>query len=232
MAKKKFKRKAVTREEKYAQKAYDLMAEIERDEESNPLTCDGVIRSIILKNPEMVQYRDSALCTMYCLLGSGVGWRDGRIGDASPNNYINMPPAAGGQGCWSRDFGRDDSLKRIFANASEELKEYKQELEVEEAIRMKGIYDTIDTIDERVQQYNPHPMSWYPISWYACNLCAPDNAQEDFFNAAIETLHLILDASYEVCTKRWIDFNRTKPYAEQILKALMKSHRKKASETH
>ncbi len=204
---------------KYAQKAYDLMAKIERDKNGNPLTLEGTIRSIILKNPERTSYRDDALGVLYCVLGSGIGWQDGRLGDNSPNNYINMPPDAGGQGCWSRDFGMDESLKKMFVDCSDLMKEFKCKLVREDEERVRKICETIDNIDKRCQEYRP-TKSWYPISWYACHLCAPADAQEDFFNGAIETAELILATEQPMGTKHWIEHQSTKQYAKDILRAL------------
>ena len=156
-----------------AQKSYDLMAAIERDKNSNPLTLEGAIRSVILKNPGMVQYRDEALGIIYCVLGACIGWKDGRLGDESPNNYMNMPPAVGGQGCWSRDFGLDDSLKVIFDKNPETFGSFRARLERRRGNEIDTILETIEKIDERCQQYQPKIRNWYPISWYACNLCVP-----------------------------------------------------------
>jgi hypothetical protein len=204
----------------YAQKSYDLMKEIERDKNGNPFTLEETIRSIILKNPGYLQYRDDALGTLYCVLGAGIRWEDGRLGDCHPNNYINMPPDAGGQGPWSIDFGLDDSLKEIFKDCPDLLKKFKQELIEERKKEALEIFKTIDNIDKRCQQYR-HEKSWYPISWYGCNLCCPSDAQEDFFNGAIETANLIIGNSPPMGTKLWVDHQRTKKYAQEILRALL-----------
>jgi hypothetical protein len=205
-----------------SQKAYDLMAQIERDERGNPFTLEDTIRCIILKNPEMAPYRDDALGILYTLLGGGIRWHDGRLGDNSPNNYINMPPAAGGQGCWSHEFGFDESLLKILGNSQELLNGYKTEWTLKQEARKSRIIETVENIDERCQQYSPPKYKyWYPISWYGCNLCVPHDAQEDFRDGAIETLNLILNAECEMGTKDWMNQQRTKKYAEEILEALM-----------
>lgn len=215
------------RVKKYAKKAYGMMAEIKRDKKGNPLTFEDTIRSIILKNPERSSYRDDALGIMYCVLGAGVGWIDGRLGDTTPNNYINMPPSAVGQGCWSIDFGMSESLKQIFGDDLESIKKYKFSWMDDEEEKVRKICDTIDNIDKRCQEYCSNRTSWYPISWYACNLCVPADAQEDFFNGAIETAQLILATKPTMGTERWITHQRTKEYAEQILKALILRKEKK-----
>ncbi len=204
------------KEIKAAQRAYDLMSEIERDKYSNPLTLEGVIRSIILKNPNMIQYRDDALNIMYCVLGSGIGWDNGRLGDRTPNNYMNMPPQVGGQGCWSREFGMAESLKQMECS-----KELEKQLRQRHEKEMIEAIDTIYDIDKRCQQYQSKKSSWYRISWYNCNLCVPKNAQKDFFEGAIEAATLIIDAKPQLGTKEWIVHQRTKKYAGEILEVLM-----------
>jgi len=207
-----------------AKRAYDLLLEIERDEKGNPLTLEGAIRSVILKNPSMAQYRDDALGIIYCVLGSGISWRDGRLGDCTPNNYMNPPPQAGGQGCWSRDHGLPESWKTM-EGASDECKEImgdiRGRLQRQREIEIVEIKRCIVDIDSRCQKYRSDRRSWYPISWYACNLCAPAEAQQDFFNGAIETASLILKTDPPMGTEQWITHQRTKRYATEILEVLM-----------
>ena len=211
------------KKQKYAQKSYDLMKEIPRDDQGNPLTLEGAIRSIILKDPS--NYRDDALGTMYCVLGAGIDWsEDGRLGDRSRNNYMNMPPGVGGQGCWSHGHGMEESLDRMFKDSPEMATYMRERMNLQYEKTLAHAYDTIDNIDARCQQYRPNRKSWYPISWYACNLCCPSNAQQDFFEGAIETANLIIATEPDMGTKHWIDHQRTKRYAEEILEALMLSN--------
>jgi len=209
----------------FAQKSYDLMKEIPRDEDENPLTLEGCIRSIILKSPGMHKFRNDALDTMFCTLGAGINWREGRIVDSSRNNYMNMPPSAGGQGVWARDFGMNESLKKIFGGDEESMRRVEKSFNADREKDAKNIIETILDIDKRCQTYSPdHGVHWYPISWYSCNLCAPKDAQEDFLLGAFETLHLIIKHDPPRGTKKWVEHQRTKKYAEEILKALQESH--------
>jgi hypothetical protein len=206
--------------DEYANKAFALMKEIPRDERGNALTLEGAIRAIILKNPTMSPYRDDALETLYCLLGSGISWIDGRLGDRQPNNYMNMPPSAGGQGCWAVDFGVSESLLKIFGDDDASLKSF-EEVQLEASIKdCQKIMDCIDNIDERCKTYNPKEQNWYPISWYACHLCVPKDAQEDYRLGAFETIHLILETEGEYGTKDWLRLQETKRYAQEMLEAL------------
>ena len=204
-----------------AQKSYDLMATIKRDKDKNPVTLEGAIRSVILKNPGMVQYRDDALGIIYCVLGAGIDWDNGRLGDRTPNNYMNMPPAVGGQGCWSRDFGLDESLTTIFDKDKKVWGDFRAKLERQRENEIDDILETIEKIDDRCQQYQPKIKNWYSISWYACNLCVPMNAQKDFRDGAIETAELILRTEHPLGTKRWIEHQRTKTYAQEILDIIL-----------
>lgn len=205
------------KKETYAGRAFSLMKAIKRDKDGNPKTLEGAIRAVILKSPGTIRYRDDALGIIYCCLGTGIDWNaKGRLGDAMPNNYMNMPPAAGGQGCWSRDFGLDESLKQmgIFADLRKEARE-------RHARELVTVFETIDDIDQRCQSYREGCPSWYPISWYGCHLCVPEKAQEDFRNGAIETAKLIIETKHPMGTEAWITHQRTKGYAEDILKLLV-----------
>lgn len=170
-----------------AELAFREIKAIRRDKDGNPLTLEGAIRSMILKTPEMAQWRDDALNIMYCVLGSGIDWnKKGRLADSSRNNYMNPPPEAGGQGVWSEDFGMDESLAQM--NAPDELV---ASLHAGKVRRLNEAIEVIRDIDQRCKTYRPNRKSWYPISWYGCNLCAPDHAQDDFFWGAVETAKLI-----------------------------------------
>lgn len=170
-----------------AELAFKQMKAINRDKDGNPLTLEGAIRSMILKSPDMAQWRDDALNVMYCVLGSGISWnKKGRLADTSRNNYMNPPPEAGGQGIWTNDFGLDKSLARM--NAPPDLT---AELHAAKLRRLNEAIEVIHDVDRRCKTYRPNRQGWYPISWYGCNLCAPENAQNDFFWGAVETAKLI-----------------------------------------
>lgn len=211
-----------------AQKAYDMMKAIKRDNRGNPYTLEDTIRAIILKSPDSSPYRDDALGTLYCTLGAGIDWIDGRVGDIIDDNYISMPPHPGGRGCWTRGHGIDESLEKIFGMKKDLLKIFKKEWKIEEEIRIEKIIKTINNIDKRCQMYTPKGERWwYPFSWYGANICPPQDAQEDFRDGAIETLHLVLNTEYQVGTKDWMNHQRTKTYAKQILKAVMMANKDK-----
>jgi hypothetical protein len=202
------------------QKAYDLMAEIPRDKKGNPLTLEGVIRSVILKNPNRFKYRDDALDLIYCGCGTGVGWIDGRLGDCSPNNYINMPPDVGGQGCWTNDFDMSDSLKKMFDVSSDIFRTVENELKEKHEKEMVEVLKTIEEIDQRCVTYRKNRQSSGQLSWYACNLCVPKGAQNDFRAGAIETIKFIMSIEPEPRTKKWYQQVKNKSCAEEILIAL------------
>ncbi len=199
-----------------AQHAFDEMKAIDRDKDGNPLTLEGVVRSMILKSPNHICWRDDALNVMYCTLGSGIGWNpEGRLGDRSPNNYINLPPEAGGQGVWTKDFGMDESLQQMAApdDLVGRLRESRKR-ELDEAVSV--VYD----IDNRCVDYRPNRQNWYPISWYSCNLCVPENAQKDFFWGAVEVAKLIAQTDINYEHGHFFSQTHTKNTATEILEIL------------
>ena len=207
-----------------SQYAYDQMKKIKRDKNGCPATLEGAIKHMILKNSDMFQYRDDALNTLYCVLGTGISWNDKRLVDRTPNNYLNLPPDYNGQGIWSRDFGMAESFEFMSLG-----KVFRTEILDRQISELRDAIITIQDIDERVQTYrNEHTRTWYPISWYACNLCVPKTAQKDFRDGAIEVITLILNSKPQVGTQQWLDHQRTKAYAEEILIAL-KEHQKPAT---
>lgn len=201
-----------------AQKAYDLMKAIPRNKDGNPRTLENVIRSIMLKSPDSFQYRDDALNLIYCTLGTGIEWnKQGRLVDAMPNNYINIPPDVDGCGIWSQDFGLNDTFKSLGKWADD----IKQKIITEHDARIVKAIQTIDEIDIRVNRYRKNRQSWYPISWYSCHLCCPENVQADFLDGALETIVLILDTEPDFNTEQWLKHEKTKRVAEHMKMLLL-----------
>lgn len=209
-----------------AKKAFNLMKAIPRDKDGNPLTLDDTIRSVILKSPDNFKYRDDALDIIYCVLGTGIGWNEhGRLGDRTPNNYINTPPNAGGQGIWSKDFGLDE----VFDNLGTWSKKIKKEIIADQNTRLAKAIQVIDEIDIRVHRYRRNRESWFPISWYSCHLCCPENVQVDFLDGALETISLIIDTNPDLNTDKWFKQENNKMVAEhmKILLLAQKDHMRK-----
>ena len=200
-----------------AQQAYDQMKTIPRNKTGNPLTFEGTVRAMILKNPDMIQWRDDALNMMFCTLGSGMGWDEqGRLGDMAPNNYVNMPPAAGGQGIWADDYGMEDtfSIMKPDKETIARIRKFHDQ-------RMEAAIQTVEDIDNRCTTYKLKRSGWYPISWYSPNLAAPDNAQDDFLKGAIETATLMSTLEFDVFEDRyWVNSMQTKEVAKDILEIL------------
>lgn len=182
---------ANSKSQKAAQHARKLLLEIKRDKEGNPLTLEGCIRSMILKSPDSIKYRDDALNIMYCVLGAGIDWKDGRLTDYSSNNYMNLPPDTY-YGIWSRDFGKTESLTKMVGCLPKVVRSrIEKDFKNREEKQLNDAILTVEEINERCKTYRPNRGKWYPISWYGCNLCAPVNAQDDFLDGAVEIASLI-----------------------------------------
>ena len=97
-----------------------------------------------------------------------------------------MPSSVDGQGVWSKDFGLAD----VFDNLGDWSEKIKKEIIANQNVRLAKAIQVIDEIDIRVRRYRKNRESWYPISWYSCNLCCPENVQIDFLDGALETISL------------------------------------------
>lgn len=214
--------------EEATQLAFDLMNKIERDDDGNPLTLEGAIRHTILKWPGMNTHRNHVLNTLYCILGSGLEWRNGRIIDRCANSTLAMPPGPGQNlGVFSEEHGFDESMEQMKKGASKEfiaiLDDVEDKLRLDRRHRVNEAIETIKDIDNRCRDYSDDVANgdWYPLSWYGCNLAAPGDAQEDFFMGAIETVNLVINSRPQRGTQEWIDHRRTVRYAEQIFETLL-----------
>ena len=210
------------RAERAASKARRLLLEIERDENNNPTTLEGVVRSMILKSPDMIGWRDDALNVLYCVLGSGIEWDEhGRLADTSPNNYMNLPPDIH-YGPWSEDFGFKDSFASVIEGLPVELQDRMRD---DQRMRMerdlKNSIAVVTNIDVCCQTYRPNRIQWYPISWYACHLCVPVNVQQDFLDGAIEIAALISNWRVPLDGKHYWSSFKTVEFCKAILPILL-----------
>ena len=182
-----------TKAQEAAQHARELMLAIERDDKGNPLTLEGAIRSVILKSPDFTPYRDDALNVLYCVLGVGIEWsNEGRLYDVSPNNYMNLPPDTY-YGIWS-ELGRSESLDMLTSGLPDPIsRRITSNMLAREEERLNAAIEVVESIDTRANLYRPHRSSWYPISWYACRLCVPENVQPDYLAGALEMATLLAD---------------------------------------
>jgi len=207
--------------QKFAKHARKLLLKIDRDKDNNPITLEGAIRSMILKSPDFTQYRDDALNMMYCVLGAGIDWNvKGRLADNCPNNYMNLPPDIY-YGAWSRDFGEEESLAKMLKTLPKNIvKKFRQDIEEKEQKQLNKAITTVKEINKRCKTYRPNRKFWYPISWYACRLCAPANAQQDFLNGALETAALISISKIDYEGSNFREHIRTIEFAKGILPIL------------
>ena len=208
--------------EKWRKRSRDLMIEIPREGNGRPLTLEGAVRALILKHPDMMRYRDQALDMLYCVLGAGIGWdEDGRVSDNLPNNWMSIPPDSS-CGVWADGFGRDESLEDLLSGLStESQKLMRNDVEERHTRLITAAISTVEEIDTRCITYSPKPVHWYPMSWYACRLCAPDNAQRDFLEGALETTALIVNTPPDYLSRNYYEHERrTQQFAKEILPIL------------
>lgn len=208
--------------EKWRKKSRDLMLDIPREKNGCPLTLEGAVRSLILKHPDMMRYRDQALDMLYCVLGSGLGWdNNGRVSDNQPNNWMSIPPDSS-CGVWADGFGKDESLEDLVSGLSTGAeRRIRSDVEERHTRLITAAISTVEEIDVRCITYSPKPMRWYPMSWYACRLCAPDNAQRDFLEGALETAALIANTPPNYLSTDYYSYDRhTHQFAKEILPIL------------
>jgi len=212
-----------------AKKAYKLLQEIERKDKS-PKTLNGCIKNILLKHSNMCQYRDDALFMLYTVLGTGIDWKDGRLFSNSPNSYLNMPPDDWSCFPGKTPHGMEETLEQICGKddpSNELYQEMKESMMGYHRKEILNLIEVVDNIDIRVNSYSPKVSNrwWYPVSWYACHLLPPKDAQKDFVLGAYETCHLIIDQQeLPRGTKTWIEQSNNKEQVKQILEVLKKVH--------
>lgn len=164
--------------------AYRQLKEINFKEEE-PL--EAYIRIIMLKRPWLHPYRNYALNTLFCIIGTGIKWNGNTFGDPSPtkestqddylNSYLSLPPITANK-------HEDDLIIKKAQN-----NEVKNEIEASWALE---IIETINNIDKRCKEYNfdSWEWEWYPLSAYS-HIYAPKDVEKSLKKGIIETLNLI-----------------------------------------
>lgn len=208
--------------EKWRKKSLKLMLEIPRDKNGSPLALEGAVRTLILKHPDMIKYRDEALDMIYCVCGSGLGWdNDGRVSDNTPNNWMSLPPDSS-CGIWADCFGHSDSFDDLLDGMPDEpATRIRNDAQARHTELIESAIAPVKDIDIRCITYRPGRMKWYPMSWYICRLCAPANAQDDFLKGALETAALMVNTPPDYMSTNYYDHERrTCEFAKEILPIL------------
>ena len=208
--------------EKWLSKSRELMLAIPRNKNGSPLTLEGAVRSLILKHPDMIKYRDEALDMIYCVCGSGLGWdNDGRVSDNTPNNWMTVPPDSL-CGVWAHCFGHSESFDALLDGMPpDDEKRIRHAAEDDHRKLIASAISVVQDIDIRCVTYRPRPMKWYPMSWYICRLCAPKNAQDDFLKGALETATLMVNTPPDYMSHDYYSYHRrTLRFAKEILPIL------------
>lgn len=148
---------------------------------------------LIYYHPTFIRDRTVALDMLFCVIGTGIEWKDGRIVDIAKDNYLTATK----QDIYNLD---EDIYKKAFTNTLwkkgamignelkasniRQMREYNFSLNCIAEYTLKHIQTatTVATI----------PKSFYPIGTYSNLMAVPKNVKDGWLELAIETCDLIL----------------------------------------
>ena len=195
-----------------------------RDNWHNNLTeAEKKIWYLIYYHPTFIHNRTFALDLLFCIIGTGLKWKEGQIVDMSENNYLT----AHKQDIYNLD---NEIYEKAFQNTfwkngalvGDELKAWNIRIMRKYNYEMSCIAEyTLKNIQKAVTVSLP-PKSFYPLGRYSNLITIPKNARDDWLILAIETCDLILatDPLYRGSDNRLRNKNNIRLAKKQRIKLL------------
>lgn len=159
----------------------------------NKLTdAEQQIWRLVYYHPTFIRNRTFALDMLFCTIGTGLDWKDGKIVDEIEDNYLT----AHKQDIYNLD---REIYKKAYTNTFYKSGLYYDRLRMWD-IRVMREYNyqnnciaeyTLKNIEKAVTVSLP-PKSFYPVGMSSNLMTVPKNVKPDWLSLAIETCDLIL----------------------------------------
>ena len=159
----------------------------------NKLTdAEQQIWRLVYYHPTFIRNRTFALDMLFCTIGTGLDWKDGKIVDEIEDNYLTAQK----QDIYNLD---REIYKKAYTNTlhkpglfTDSLKMWNIRIMREYNYQNNCIAEyTLKNIEKAVTVSLP-PKSFYPIGQYSNLMTVPKNVKPDWLSLAIETCDLIL----------------------------------------
>lgn len=186
---------------------------------------------LVYYHPTFIRNRTFALDMLFCTIGTGLDWKNGKIVDEIEDNYLTAKK----QDIYNLD---REIYKKAYTNTFHKRGLYMYDLKAWN-IRVMKEYNyqnnciaayTLKNIEKAVTVSLP-PKSFYPISQYSNLMTVPKNVKPDWLSLAIETCDLILatDPLYKSYEGRLQNKNNIKLAKRQKVKLLKLQSKKKSA---
>lgn len=177
---------------------------------------------LVYYHPTFIRSRTIALEMLFCMIGTGLEWKDGQIVDSVEDNYLTANKqdiynldAEIYKRAYTNTFWKGGSmLDRLRASDIRQMKQYNYQ--------MNCIAEyTLENIQKAVTVSLPQK-SFYPLGLYSNLLTVPKNVKADWLALAIETCDLILatDPLYRGSDNRLRNKNNIRLAKRQKVKLL------------
>ena len=177
---------------------------------------------LVYYHPTFIRNRAFALDMLFCVIGTGLDWKDGKIVDEIEDNYLTTKK----QDIYNLD---REIYKKAYTNTfhkpglfTDELKAWNIRVMKEYNYQNNCIAEyTLKNIEKAVTVSLP-PKSFYPICQYSKLMTVPKNVKPDWLSLAIETCDLILatDPLYRGSDNRLQNKNNIRLAKRQKVKLL------------
>ncbi|KKL76224.1 hypothetical protein LCGC14_2047020 [marine sediment metagenome] len=177
---------------------------------------------LVYYHPTFIRNRTFALDMLFCTIGTGLDWKDGKIVDEVEDNYLTAKK----QDIYNLDH---EIYKKAYMNTLFKPGMMRDDLKARDIRTMKEFnYQdgciaeyTLKHIEKAVTVALP-PKSFYPLGSYSNLMTVPKNVKPDWLSLAIETCDLILvtDPLYRGSDNRLWNKNNIKLAKRQKIKLL------------
>lgn len=189
----------------------------------NKLTdAEQQIWRLVYYHPTFIRNRTFALDMLFCTIGTGLDWKDGKIVDEIEDNYLTAQKqdihnldAEIYKKAYTNTFWEDGHFyDRLRASDVKRMREYNYQMNCIAEYTLKNI--------EKAVTVSLPPKSFYPIGQYSNLMTVPKNVKPDWLALAIETCDLILatDPLYRGSDNRLRNKNNIRLAKRQKVKLL------------
>lgn len=178
---------------------------------------------LIYYHPTFIHDRTFALDMLFCVIGTGMKWKDGRIVDLTEDNYLTSTK----QNIYNLD---EDIYKKAFTNTFwKDGAMIGNELKASNIRQMREYNFSLNCIAEytlkNIQKATTVamiPKSFYPICAFSNLMTVPKDVKDGWLELAIETCDLILatDPLFRGSDNRLRNKNNIKLAKKQKVKLL------------
>jgi hypothetical protein len=150
---------------------------------------ENTIRSMILKNPTLVGNRAEALDALFCVIGTGLKWKNGEIVNKTKDGYIGKTNIKMADAINAQIEGYEKTRSCLSGATKIHTDEILESLIKRDVEKIKRTWKNIRTLC-----HNTTISHFYPICEFSYLVDSPSDVKDDWLLGMQETANLVIRA--------------------------------------